>query len=94
MLKQIKLIFIAACKSDRIGQMLKHAGVRHVICSKQDVSLTDATTVNFTNSLYTKILQGERICRAFHNAKAEVADKKVDQKVESFNLITHNNHTR
>ena len=47
-LKHIKLIFIAACKSDRIGKMLQNAGVSHVICSKNDVSLVDETTVSFT----------------------------------------------
>ena len=47
-LKHIKLVFIAACKSDRIGKMLQSAGVSHVICSKNDVSLVDETTVRFT----------------------------------------------
>ena len=35
-LSAIKLIFIAACKSDLIGKMLVESGVSHVICSKKD----------------------------------------------------------
>ena len=50
------LVFVAACKSDRIGEMFqKQGGVGHVICSKKNSELDDTTTCKFTKALYTKI---------------------------------------
>ena len=49
MIKNIDLVFIAACKSDQIGAMLiKEAGVKHVISSQSNQSLIDETTIKFT----------------------------------------------
>ena len=43
------LVFVAACKSDRIGDMLLHSNnVSHVICSKKNNTLVDETTIEFT----------------------------------------------
>ena len=43
------LVFVAACKSDRIGDMLMNSNnVSHVICSKKNNSLVDVTTIEFT----------------------------------------------
>ena len=48
--------------------------------------------MNFTQSLYTKILSGESICEAFEYAKHEVSKFKSDKKVAKFNLIQKENH--
>ena len=40
-IKHIDLVFIAACKSDRIGAMLVKAGVKHVISSESNEKLLD-----------------------------------------------------
>ena len=55
-MKDIMLVFVAACKSDRIGKMFqKQGGVGHVICSNKNSSLDDETTYKFTKALYTQI---------------------------------------
>ena len=60
-MKGIMLIFVAACKSDRIGQMFQdRGGVRHVICS--DIEIDDSTTCEFTKAFYAQIFKGESIC--------------------------------
>ena len=56
------LVFVAACKSDKIGDMFISLGVEHVICSKKDSSLVDSTTVKFTRELYSQIFSGESVC--------------------------------
>ena len=56
------LVFVAACKSDRIGDMFLSLGVEHVICSQKDATLVDETTVEFTHKLYSAILRGEPVC--------------------------------
>lgn len=62
MLEDIMLVFVAACKSDQIGNMLMNSDVSHVICSKKDKSLADETTVKFTHALYRQILMGDPVC--------------------------------
>ena len=55
-MKDIMLVFVAACKSDRIGKMFQmRGGVGHVICSNKNSELDDETTCKFTKALYTKI---------------------------------------
>ena len=73
------LVFVAACKSDRIGKMFqKQGGVGHVICSNKNSSLDDETTYKFTKALYTQIFQGKPVCQAFKDAISEVKVDKDD----------------
>ena len=55
-MKDIMLVFVAACKSDRIGKMFQQrGGAGHVICSNIKSELDDTTTCKFTKALYTLI---------------------------------------
>lgn len=52
-IQNVDLVFIAACNSDKIGQMLiTEAGVKHVISSEEKQTLVDQTTIDFTYALY------------------------------------------
>ena len=87
-MKDIILVFVAACKSDRIGKMLRdRGGVRHVICSKINSELVDSTTCEFTKALYTQIFQGKSVCQAYHLAIEEVKKEKDDQHAARFQLM-------
>ena len=91
-LQDIMLVFVAACKSDRIGDMLMNSDVSHVICSKKNNTLVDQTTVEFTQALYRQILLGIPVCQAFYNAKNEITKAKGDQKAQKFQLKLAKNH--
>ena len=60
-LSKVTLIFVAACMSDKIGQMLANQsfgskGVRHIITSKEKMELDDEYTIKFTEALYNNLL--------------------------------------
>ena len=53
---QIALIFVAACQSNRIGEMYLKRGVKHVITSEEKKFLDDKYTICFSKALYKNLL--------------------------------------
>ena len=65
---KIKLVFIAACDSEQIGELFKQYGVEHVICIKDKRYVLDDVAIKFTKTFYTAIFNGQPVCKAFNNA--------------------------
>ena len=62
---KIKLVFVAACMSQFVGEIFQQCDVPHVICSQQGKSILDQAAVSFATFFYKILLSGETICQAF-----------------------------
>lgn len=71
-LVKLDLVFVAACKSQFVGQMFQKLGVKHVICVKENAEILDDAVLNFTSRFYNNIFEGENICAAFEKAQSDV----------------------
>lgn len=45
---KIQLIFIAACTSEKIGELFQKYGVEHIICVKDKRNVLDDVVIKFT----------------------------------------------
>ena len=65
-----KLIFCAACDSERAGHALARAGVPHVVCVRGGVRLGDRVARDFAEQFYAALLRGQTVRSAFDVASA------------------------
>ena len=63
-----KLVFLAACDSQKIGEIFLDCGIEHVICIKQGRSVLDEAAIKFTKSFYNAVFDGYTFCEAFNSA--------------------------
>jgi hypothetical protein len=78
----IKLVFVATCHSEAIGQVFVDAGVKHVIATCGEVDNKRAEC--FVDIFYRKLFAGESVLRAFRLAN-------IFQKTEVLQLPGENN---
>jgi hypothetical protein len=72
-LPTLDLVFVAACKSEFVGQIFQLAGAKHVICVREGAEILDEAVLVFTKNFYDEILVNRTsICEAFKKAQASV----------------------
>jgi len=69
--KTIDLVFIAACKSEKVGEEFVKAGVRHVIATNEVVR--DDCACRFMEQFYLALLTKRTVKEAFKSAVVSVA---------------------
>jgi len=84
---KIKLVFVAACMSQFVGEIFQQCDVPHVICSQQGKSILDKAAISFSKSFYSKLFKGEAVCKAFEMAKDEVAVNFNEEEANRFKLM-------
>lgn len=69
----IKVAVVLSCHSEFIGQIFYNAGIKHVICIKDEYEISDSASIIFAGTFY-KLLFSENynICTAFMAAKTQV----------------------
>ena len=50
--KNLDLVFVAACQSEFVGELFKKYGAQHVICIDKKASVLDKVAIDFTLNLY------------------------------------------
>ena len=65
---KIELVFIAACDSQKIGNVFQKHGVEHIICVKDKRYVLDEVAIKFTKTFYDAIFSGVLVCDAFNSA--------------------------
>jgi len=64
-----ELAIVSACHSERIGELLVEAGIRHVVAIKSDVPVLDQAAITFIGKFFRSLFQGGAIQKAFEMAK-------------------------
>ncbi len=52
----LDVVFVAACRSEFVGEIFQKCGAKHVICVKQKEHVLDEAAIYFTKRFYTQIL--------------------------------------
>ncbi|KAG7372565.1 NB-ARC domain containing protein [Nitzschia inconspicua] len=66
----IKLVFVAACYSKSIGDLISASGVDHVICAADDdTEVQSAYVLEFCKVFYKRLLSGDTVRESFFAAK-------------------------
>ena len=84
---QLRMVFVSACNSRRIGQVFVDAGVPHVCCVDVDAKLLDTDAVDFTRHFYMCVTHGYTIQQAFAIAKSAISVKGGDERGNKFLLL-------
>jgi hypothetical protein len=68
---------VLSCHSEKVGQIFRKAGIKHVICIKRDCKIQDEACLTFARTFYSYLLNGNwnKICEAYIAGKKAVADK-------------------
>jgi CHAT domain-containing protein len=69
-IKEIDLVFLAACTSESNGQLFKELGARHVICIVDNQLVRDDAIIVFTEQFYSKLFECQNVCMAYKHAKS------------------------
>jgi hypothetical protein len=77
-LSNIDLVFLAACTSERNGELFTRLGVKHVICITAKKTVRDRAIIEFSERFYSKLLELENVCSAFKCAR-EYLDATEDK---------------
>jgi len=64
-----ELAIVSACYSEKIGEMLVEAGIRHVVAIKCDVPVLDCAAIAFIGQFFRSLFQGGSIQKAYEMAK-------------------------
>merc|ERR1719359_2129715 len=65
-----KVVFLAACDSERPGKALARAGIPHVVCVRAGARLSDRTARAFAEQFYDALCRGKTVREAFDVATA------------------------
>jgi tetratricopeptide (TPR) repeat protein len=85
-----ELAVVTACYSEKIGEMLVEAGIRHVIAVQCDVHVLDEAAVVFIGQFFRSLFQGDSVQKAFEMAKLLVEGNPDVMRIEShLRFISH-----
>ena len=91
----LDLVFLAACHSERIGEVFVNSGVKHVICIKQQQEVLDEAALTFTKFFYKALMNRTTVCDAFIQAKSQVELEYKKKESDMFTLLPkQNTHTQ
>ena len=65
-----KVVFLAACDSERPGKALARMGIPHVVCVRAGARLSDRTARSFAEQFYDALCRGKTVREAFDVATA------------------------
>ena len=65
---KVKLAFVSACHSEKIGEIFLNAGVPIVIAVNSTQRILDKVCKNFCRTFYDSLLMGHSFNRAYKNA--------------------------
>merc|ERR1719359_204157 len=65
-----KVVFLAACDSERPGKALARMGIPHVVCVRAGARLSDRTARSFAEQFYDALCCGKTVREAFDVATA------------------------
>ena len=66
----IQFVLISSCHSENIGRVFYNAGVKHVICIRQEDQIMDEASIKFSSMFYEILFKyNKTICEAFALAK-------------------------
>ena len=88
-LNEIQFVFVASCHSENMAAIFRRAGVKHVICIREDHPVSDDAMLFFTNKFYNILFcQDTTICHAFWQAKrALLSKRKLKKEAMKFLII-------
>ena len=78
-----ELAIVSACHSEKIGEMLVEAGIRHVVAIKCDVPVLDCAAIAFIGQFFRSLFQGSSIQKAYEMAKLLVEGNPELMKMRS-----------
>lgn len=84
-IKNIQLVILASCHSEKMAGIFVKSGVKHVVCIRKDCRIQDEAMIYFSDLFYRYLFQhGLSICQAFSltkkqmKAKYEMKDKDFE----------------
>lgn len=66
------IAFVSACHSEEAGRKFVAAGVKHVVCVKQNEMVSDSSSLTFAKLFYSALFQGKTVKSAFDIALSTV----------------------
>ena len=91
MLKQLQLVVILSCHSEAIGRVFFEAGVKHVICIRQDMTVSDEASTRFANQFYNLLFTSDlTICQIFSKIRNNIEndpDNEISKEAKKFLLF-------
>lgn len=88
--QSIRLVFINACHSYSLGSLFVEAGVRHVVCVRDENEVLDRSCRAFACDFWTAVRAGRSVREAFECGRAPLrfsSDAAVQRDAESFVLL-------
>jgi hypothetical protein len=95
----LKLVFISACHSEKIGEALVEAGVPHVVCCELSEKIRVDTTLAFQKSFYRAFAGGDSVDTAFERARTEIRSshllhaRELDDEMKKFRLFSDSSNS-
>ena len=88
MLQQLQLVVILSCHSEAIGKVFFEAGVKHVICIRQNQEVSDDVSNMFANQFYGLLFKGDlSICQIFYKTLLNMEnhpDNEIQKEAKKF----------
>ena len=91
-LRNLDLVFLAACHSELIGHVFIQSGVKHVVCIRKENEVLDDAACAFTKFFYNGLMNSKTVCDAFVEAKRFVKFKFKQKESDMFILLKENIH--
>jgi hypothetical protein len=81
----LQVVFVSACFSRRAGEAFIAAGIKHVVCCRQDQKFRDVAAAEFAKNFYRALACKKSLRQAFYLAKeaVRVSPVVVDSRIES-----------
>ena len=86
-----ELAIVSACHSEKIGELIVQAGVRHVVAIRQDVPVLDTAAIAFIGEFFRNLFRHASVQKAFEMGKLLVEGNpqlaKIKPQLETMALI-------
>ena len=79
--------------SDQIAQMFA-SKIRHVVFLKSRQKIAKKTKATFLDQLYTLLLSGQTVCKAFDRAREFTVRQTGDQMARRFEMLRNDKHMK
>jgi hypothetical protein len=92
--KDVKLVFIASCHSEILGQAMIGAGVKHVVCCAHNEEIQDTVEIDFESAFYKSLVCGDEdltLQDVYDNALMVVKEMHGEEHANKFRLLPQTN---
>ena len=76
-LKEIDLVFLSSCHSERAGNLFYKYGVKNVIYIDQNYSVSNNVSIDFATSFYQYLINNKSVKESFYTTKQELKEKEI-----------------